>query len=246
MRTFPQELVDKVIDELVELNGPWTIFPYSLISRAWVARTQQYCFKFIYLGDSDDLQRWCRKITPDPAGVSRLAHKLVLEGIDTLEGFEPHIRAFTRVEDLSIQYSGLLLSPSVTECFAPMGSSVVRLWIGDLETTSRTITSLLVGLPQLRSLTTIYLKVTDDMGGTNLTPRIPFFESNNSAAFDPHDDQKDPPGPPDWIPPSARFGDLRIDITYFLHKAVLVNQWLSNSCTILASLAIRGDPDGEC
>ena len=192
------------------------------------------------------LERWRRKIVPDPAGVSRHTRELILAGIDMLEGFEAHIRAFTRVEAMDITGCKFLLSPSAAECFVPMGSNLTQLRTDDSETTSRAITSLLAGFPKLKDFNAENLKVTDDACGTNLISRIPFFEGNNSARLCPHFDQQDPPGPPDWIPPSARFGDLEIDTTYFLHKTALVNQWLSGSCTTLTSLTIFGDLDGKC
>ena len=247
MRTFFQELVDKVIDELAEPDDYQInyIAPYSLISRAWVARTQKHLFKLVYFDGPEKLRKWCRKITPDPAGVSRYTYELDFANINTLEGSEVHIRAFTCVKRLDITECNFLLSPSVVEYFVPMGSSLIRLAISESETTSRTITSLLAGLPQLGTFTTVEFKVTDDTGGTNLISRIPFFESSFSMILHCHEDQQDPPGPPDWIPPFARFTNLDIDIVYFLHKAALVNQWLSGSCTTLVSLAIRGDVDGK-
>jgi len=243
MRTFPQELVDKVIDELADTDGDG-IAPYSLVSRAWVTRTQQHHFEWIDLDDLDELEKWRTRIAPNPAGVSRHTRQLVLTNIDTLEGFEAHIRAFTRIQDLEIAECDFLLSLSVVECFAPMGSSLAELKISESPTTSHVITSLLAALPQLKRFMVEDTKVIDDTCGANiLTQVIPFFEGNNSLALESSWEQQDPPGPPDWIPSSARFGDLEIDMTYFLHKTVLVNRWFSNSCTTLTSLTIHGDPD---
>jgi len=242
MRTFPQELVDKVIDELADIDSD-RVAPYSFVSRAWVTRTQQHHFEWIYIDGWDELERWCRKIAPDPAGVSRHTHQLVLTNLNIrmLDGFEAHIRAFTRVEDLEITGCDSLLSLSVVECFAPMGSSLVELKISESPTTSHIITSLLAVLPQLKTFTAEDSKVIDDTGGTSVFIQVvPFFEGNNSLVLGSSWEQEDPPGPPDWIPPSARFGDLEIDVAYFLHKAMLVNQWLSSSCTTLTSDNTRG------
>lgn len=249
MRTFPQEIVDKVIDELPLYNGGTSYnVPYSLVSKAWVTRTQKHCFRSIVLDVVDYLEKWGRNIAPDPAGVSRHTHELFLFNVDTLEDFEAHIHAFTRVKDLKIIQCKFLLSssPSIAEYFAPTCSNLTQLRIDLAETTSRIITSLLAGLPQLKHFTTLGLKVTDDTGGTNLVSRIPFFEGNNSLVLHTHWEQNDSPGPPDWIPPSARFENLEIDITYFLHKAASVNQWFSNSCTTLTSFSINVSPDCEC
>ena len=67
--------------------------------------------------------------------------------------------------------------------------------------------------------------MTDDTGGGNSIPRIPFFEGSNSVALYSYLDRQNPPGPPDWVPPSTRFGYLEVDTTYLLHKAVFVNRW---------------------
>jgi len=246
MRTFPQELADKVIDELAGIDRDH-IAPYSLVSRAWVTRAQQHHFKCIFFNGTDGLRKWCRKIAPDPAGVSCHTRRLVLVDVNMslLEDFEVHIRAFTRVEGLEIaRCDSFLRSLSVVERLAPMGSSLVELRISRSPTTPHIITSLLAALPQLKSLITVACEVIDDTSGANsLTQVIPFFEGSNSLVLRSGWEQRDPPGPPDWIPPSARFGDLKIDMTYFLYKAVLVNRWLSSSCMTLTSLTVHGNPD---
>ena len=89
----------------------------------------------------DDLEKWGRKPAPDTVDVSRYAHTLVIVDTDALEGFEAHICASTRVEDVEVVECNSLLSPSILECFAPMGPSLIRLKIGDSETTSRTTIS---------------------------------------------------------------------------------------------------------
>ena len=58
-----------------------------------------------------------------------------------------------------------------------------------------------------------------------------------------HPDQHNPPGPPDWTPPSAQFDRLVIDAKYLLYKGVLMNKWLSNSSTALKTLGILGVPE---
>ena len=244
MRTLPQELVDWIIDELADLNNYHAFGQHSLISRAWVTRTQRYCFERVNFEGLEELEKWQRNIEPDPAGVSRHVRKLVLTRITSLEAFDAHIRAFTRVEVLTIVDCSFVLSPLVAKYFAPMGSSLVQLLIKELETTSGTIISLLATLPKLKNYVSNQVKVMDNTDRADLTVRVPFFKGGNSALFYSHFDQWDPPGPPGWIPPSARFSDLRICITY-LYKPGLFNQWLSNSSTNLTSLEIYGDLVGK-
>jgi hypothetical protein len=123
-----------------------------------------------------------------------------------------------------------------------MTSSLVKLPIGELEITSSVIAPLLAALPKLKEFAAKDAKVMGDADGADLIPRIPFFEGGNSVVFHAYVNQQCPQGPPNWIPPSAQFSDLEIDVTYLVHKLGLVNQWLSNSGTDPISLAIRGDP----
>ena len=243
MQTLPQELVDKIIDELACFEYYRNMAQYSLISRIWVTRTQRHCFKQIDLEGMEKLEKWQRNIEPDSAGVSRHVRELTLAHITSLEGFEAHIRAFTCVELLQIIGCSFVMSPLVAECFAPMGSSLARLWIFDVEATSGAITSLLAALPKLKRLNVGEIKTKDDTGGADLTVRVPFFEGGGSVKFNNCDlDQR---APPDWIPPSTRFGNLEIATVYLLHKGELVNQWLSNSSTNLTCLAIYGNLFGK-
>ena len=88
-----------------------------------------------------------------------------------------------------------------------MDSSLIQSRISEsvTGTTSRIITSLLAGLPQLKSSTALDFIVTDDTSGTSVIPRIPFFEGKNSVELHFQEYQ---PGdlPPDWIPPSSSHG----------------------------------------
>lgn len=202
-------------------------------------RAQQYCFEHIRLGSLDELEKWCRKIPPDPAGVSRHTRKLVSVEIDTQEGFEAHIRTFTRVKNLQLIGCSFLLSPSVVECFASTSSSVILLDFDDSETTSRIITSLLAELPWLKKLIVGGSKIADNGGGTNLSSRIPFFEGDNRI---PILINKTPQDRPIGSRPRHDLAGWRSVLRIFCTK----RRWLSGSCTSLTSLAIYGVPNGEC
>ena len=112
---------------------------------------------------------------------------------------------------------------------------------------SRIIDSLLAALPQLKNFVTEDFQVIDNTNGRNvLSQVIPFFEGGNLFVLKSHWKGAISPGPPDWIQPSARFGELEIDISYFRYKAVLMNKWFSSSCATLTSLTIRGNPECKC
>lgn len=265
MRDFPQELVEQVIDELFALVGRgnsyqghskrfnigfgtvWGISHYSLVSRAWVYPTQKHHFSTIYLDRSAILKKWLTRIPPDPTGVSRHVRKLVLRGFDVvdLEEAGEHLRAFTRVECLTVNYCiGVLHHPSILEWFSTMRSSLTELRIIESPAVPHIITSLLAALPMLQTLQILNFQNLNDKDDINppASPRIPFFEGTNRFVLQSSNVRSYPAGSLDWIPTSARFGQLEVDVACFLSHPDLVNQWLASSCTTLTKLAIRGDP----
>ena len=134
MDTFPQEIVDMIIDQLANYilsssGKPANISWYSTVSRQWVARTQKYLFESVHLNGQSGLEKWCRAIEPNPAGVSRHVNELSLRRVHRLEGLDSHIRAFACIEALIFDGCGFLLFPSVVKSFAPLGSTLVRLTI---------------------------------------------------------------------------------------------------------------------
>ena len=265
MRNFPQELVDKVIDELFALVGRdnsyqgnskrshigfgvvWGISHYSLVSKVWAGPAQKHHFSTVYLDRSAILKKWLTRIPPDPTGVSRHVRKLVLRGFDPvdLEDAEEHLRAFTRVECLSVNFcNGILHHPSILEWFSTIGSSLTELRIIESRVAPRTITSLLAALPLLQILQILNFQNLDDTDDVNplAPPRIPFFEGTNRFVLQSDNDRSYPADSLDWIPTLARFGQLEIDVACFLGHPDLVNRWFASSCTTLTNLAIRGDP----
>jgi len=242
MIPLPQELVDKIIDEL-SCSHPGDsdcCAPYSLISRVWVEHAQEYHFSYVNIYGMDELEKWRRCITPDPFGVSRHTRDLCLGQIKTIEGYEAHLHAFNRVEFLSISYCGFLLSPSVVECFAQMGSSLVQLSF-DSRTTARTIATLLAMLPLLE-IFAIDTEVEDDACEIELACSIPFFKNSNSFQLLGH-----PPETLNWVPPNPQLGELTINMRFFLNEAARLNQWISASFETLTSLDIDAFPEsGKC
>lgn len=267
MRDFPQELVDQVIDELFVLVGRSNSYPdsfkrfrgpsgyvhgishYSLVSRAWAGPAQKHHFSILHLDCPTILEKWVACVPPDPNGVSRHVRKLVLDGFDPLdlEDFGEHLHAFTRVECLTVDNClGTLHHPFILEWFLAMGSSLVELRISDSPVTSQTITSLLSALPLLKSLEVFNFENPDDEDDENLSApsSILFFEGGNRFALRSDPGHRYPEGSLDWIPPSARFRQLEVDMTCSLNHPDLVNQWFVASCTMLTSLTIREDREG--
>jgi len=193
------------------------------------------------------LKKWLTRIPPDPTGVSRHVRKLVLYVVypKDLEDYEEHLRAFIRVESLTINCcNGILHHQSVLEWFSTMGSSLTELQIIDSPVAPHTMTSLLAALPLLQILQILPFRNLDDTDDVNppVPPRIPFFEGTNRFVLDSNGGSSYPAGSLDWIPTSALFGQLEVDAACVMAHPDLVNQWLASSCTTLKNLAIRGDP----
>jgi len=244
-RIPPQEPTDMPTGQLVECGSPYrNISDFSTVSRQWLARTQKHHFKSIWFTDEDDQEKWRATIEPNPSGVSRYVRELTWVNFGTLGDFDAHIRAFTRIEVLVFEGGRVLLSPSVVETCAPMGSSLVSLEVGGTPTTPKIFTSFLAALPRLRHLRAHRLDFFQDNNDeTVFPPRIPFFENTNSLDLLLH---ADTPGPLDWIPPSVRFHDLRIDMLCVIDEPGRVDEWIASSASSLKYLSISGDLEGTC
>lgn len=242
MPNLPQELIDMIIDELIERSrifGP-EISNYSMVSRHSLERTRKHRFRYIAFYGEGEMERWRTAIEAGPSGVSQHVRQLDLMKINTLQGFEDHIRALTDVQEVELIDCGILRSLPEVETFTLMGSSLVRLRIDGALTTPHIMASLLAGLPLLQELS---------VGGgfkcnsspTASLPDIPFFEHPNSLEFLVWDYL---PQNLCWIPHTARFRDLQIKAIDIKENLKLVNGWLDSSGGSLQWLTIREDSSG--
>jgi hypothetical protein len=271
MKDFPQKLVDRVVDELfVLLRGDnrhkvtytrrfcdssghdYSIADYSLVSRAWVNPTQKHHFRSLWLDSSHASKSWVAHITPDPAGVSRHVRKLKLDLFEPseLEDITEHLNALTRIESLTMRGCGDVSQvPSIMEWLPCIGSNLVRLrTTNDSRVASHSIVSLLAVLPLLKHVEMEHvdrgLKEPEDADEANpptAFPQVPFFEGVNSFILRSADGHYFPDRSLDWIPPTARFWQLELDLACSTHHPVLVNQWLASSCATLRDFTIGWD-----
>jgi len=253
MSALPRELVDMVIDQLAGYPEPLGQFEpfervvnisgYSTISRKWLDRAQKHHFKVVHFGGQDDLEKWRAAIEADHCGVSRHVRKLLCERLNTLEGFDDHIRAFKHVEEVEAKGGGIFCSISVVNSLALLGSSLVKLEIDGAPTTPHVMASLLAALPRLRQLRVHQLEVKCDGNTTEFPSNIPFFEGANALDLRLMDYL---PGTLDWIPPTAQFRELRIYASCVYNHPALVNQWIASSGSTLECLATQWDLWGTC
>jgi len=232
-----------VVDEPPTPTWLTDILLYATGSQQCIERTRKRQFESILFRNQSELDKWRAIIGPDPDGASRHVRRLKCAHINTLEGFEEHIRGFARVKALAFRGCDLLLSPSVVESFAPMGSNLLKLKIDRGSTTYSIISSLLAALPRLRHLRARFLEFRSDRDVTGPPYKIPFFEGAGCLDLliekDDHESL-------DWIPPSARFRDLRINVPSILNKSGRVKQWIASSAECLKFLSITPYTTGMC
>ena len=212
-----------------------------MVSRHWRERTQKRRFRYITLHGQGDMEKWCTAVEAELFGVSRHVRQLDLEKINTLQGFEEHIRALACVQEVELTQCTILHSLPDVETFTLMGSSLVKLDIDGALTTPRIMASLLAGLPLLQELSTHDLEFKCDPNSTGSLPNIPFFEHPNSLELSLWEY---PPENLSWIPHTARFRDLRIKAVCIKENPKLVNEWLDSSGGSLQWLTIREDSWG--
>ena len=144
---IPQELIDKIIDEVWDADdSPYhtTTKAVSLISRAWVERSQHHLFHDVQFSvhydvelsvHCDDFLHWCDTVSPGPDGLSRHVRSLTIEarewdgwwiGEELLERGLPFFDSFRNVRVLRVQYWDINpFHPEVlTRCFAPFSGTV--------------------------------------------------------------------------------------------------------------------------
>ena len=158
---IPQELIDKIIDGIWDSDDSPShsvTKAASLISRAWVERSQHNLFRDIQFSFYDDhFVRWCDAISPGPDGVSRHVRSLTIRArgpdgwwIDgaSLERSLPYFDSFRNVRVLRVHNWDIEPFPPevLTRCFIPFAGCVRNLqWDPHVHTTREAWTRI-VGL----------------------------------------------------------------------------------------------------
>ena len=132
---LPQELIDKIIDQVWDAGDPIShaaTKTASLVSRAWVNRSQRYLFHTVRLSE---VGNWCNAVTPGPNGVSRHVRSLTIEAtwtagwfadMVTLERALPHFESFCNLRTLRILHWDVTLLPpeALARCFTPFAEGI--------------------------------------------------------------------------------------------------------------------------
>ena len=136
---LPQELTDKIIDEVWDADDHVShaaTKTASLVSRAWVDRSQSYLFHTVRFYTTDrQFGRWCNAVTPGPTGVSRHVRSLTIHARlsdgwfineDFLERALPHFDSFRNLQALRVlNWNVTPFPPEVfARCFTPFAEGI--------------------------------------------------------------------------------------------------------------------------
>jgi len=167
---IPQDVVDLVIDQLslsTDYEAKFYLQAASLVSTAWVNRSQHHLFSTLEFHGRLKLEKWCSGIKPDPCGVSRHVRVLSLGGNEPwtppllasdIETSIPHLTSFKNLRKLIIGH------PDTTYTFpgvlAPIFSSspgILKLhwwtrWDVDVHEFRKNISTLADLLPNLANI----------------------------------------------------------------------------------------------
>ena len=234
MHDLPQELVDKVIDnlnELLERPAPETpsqdkLSDYSTVAKGWVNRTQCHHFGSLCFVGQEDMVKWRTTISPDPSGVSQHVRVLNWCYIDTLDGFEDHLRALINIKEAKFDGCSILRYLDNVQLLSQVGSNLVELTINNATMTPAALTSFLAALPHLHQFRASDLWIQLD-GAPAVSPdNIPFFKGANNLTLVLEEHL---PGRLTWFPSTVRFTNLGVGASCIHHDLDLVNGWIASS-----------------
>ena len=162
MPDLPQELIDKIIDEVAQ-QGPLTrtLYTCSLVQKRWVKRCRSHLFRSLSLYRLDDFQDWIKTFPPGPNSLHHhilyLSYRqgsAILGPKQLLDLYPDHFTSFTRLETLQIFNLSLrqFNSTSMKRAFGPVGSSMRTLVARDVTLTLNSLLMFLLHFPHLQSL----------------------------------------------------------------------------------------------
>jgi hypothetical protein len=161
MANLPQELIDRIIDELAQFGSTCTLRACCLVQKRWVERSRRHLFKEISLYAMDHFGSWI-KLTPlGPDGPYHHVHSLtyrqgpaVLGPKQLLDLYPGHFTSFTRLETLQIFNLSLrrFTSTSMKKAFEPVGRCMRTLVVKDVVLTLNSLLMFLVHFPRLETL----------------------------------------------------------------------------------------------
>jgi len=161
MPDLPQELIDKIVDEVSQYNSMHALRACCLVQKRWVERSRKHLFKEISLYAMARIRDWVKFIPLGPDGLCRHVRSLsyrqgkaVLGPKQLLDRYPGHFTSFTRLESLQIFNLSLrrFTSTAMKETFGPVGRFMRSLVFKDIVLTLNTLLMFLVHFPRLETL----------------------------------------------------------------------------------------------
>ena len=161
MADLPQELIDKIIDEVAQDSSTSLLCACSLVQKRWVGRSRRHIFRSLTLYRLDDFIYWIKSFPPGPNSLHHHVRQLSYRQGGSLLGprqllniYPNHFTSFTRLETLQMFNLSLqrFTSASMKKAFGPVGSSVRTLVIKDVELTLNSLLVFLLHFPRLQAL----------------------------------------------------------------------------------------------
>jgi len=161
MPDLPQELIDKIIDEVSQCDPTHDLRACCLVQKRWVERSRRHLFKEVSLYTPKHYRDWTKLIPFGPDGpyhhVRTLTYRqgtAVLGPKQLLDLHPGHFTSFTRLESLQIFNLSLrrFTSTSMQKTFGPIGRSMRTLVVKDVVLTLNSLLMFLVHFPRLETL----------------------------------------------------------------------------------------------
>lgn len=161
MPDLPQELIDKIIDEISQCDSTHSLRACCLVQKRWVERSRRHLFKEVSLYATDHFKNWIKLI---PSGSNGPYHHVrtlmyrqgtaVLGPKQLLDLYPGHFVSFTGLESLQIFNLSLrrFTPTSMQKAFGPIGRLMRTLVVKDVVLTLNSLLMFLVHFPRLKTL----------------------------------------------------------------------------------------------
>jgi len=161
MSDLPQELIDKIIDDVSQRDSTCDLRACCLVQKRWVEPSRRHLFKDVSLYVMRNFRDWIRLIPLGSDGpyhyVRSLTYRqgtVVLGPKQLLDLYPGHFTSFTRLEHLQIFNLSLrrFTPTSMQKAFGPLGRSMRTLVVKNVVLTMNSLLMFLVHFPRLETL----------------------------------------------------------------------------------------------
>ena len=150
MDSIPQELIDKIIDNVPQSSLP----SCALVARRWRRESQQRALDTILFSSEDEVNRWCTDVPRDSDGISSYVRHV---GVEVVSWTEPALLSrmlgsLSSLTALSMYKSEIPDELPGRISRGEFGNGITALYLGFTRYTSATVISMIFSLPNLKEL----------------------------------------------------------------------------------------------